>query len=253
VAGFGPHLKPSRLIQTSFHFDQVTQYNGYARNLENCFAVCYGPARRRRIMTFNVHRMLLGLAMLLALPIAAWGGCFEGQLWLVSNSGLEATFPVPTATPDATFTACHLSFFMMSPYDGAGYLPEVHNTVAGFLNSAHKVYDLAFSGLFNDVVGAVVGPTTPVVNDTATSDGTYGVYIEFTGTVLLHKNESVIITHDDGVSLMIDGELAPGFISGGTSAVAQWVQFMGTTGNHTIDLVYVNVLGTGLLSFGPKM
>jgi hypothetical protein len=205
-------------------------------------------------MTFNVHRVLLGLAMLLALPIAAWGGCFDGQLWLVPNSGLQATFPVPTATPDATFTTCHLALFMNAPYEGEPWLePEVHNTVARLLNSAHKVYDLTFSGLFNDVVGAVVGPTTPVVNSTAQSDGTYGVYIEFTGTVFLHNNEPVVIVHDDGVSLMIDGELVPGFITGTTAFVAQWAQFTGTTGNHTIDLVYTNVEGPGILGFGPKM
>jgi hypothetical protein len=205
-------------------------------------------------MTFNVHRVLLGLAMLVALPIAAWGGPFEGKLWLVPNAGLQATFPVPTATPDATFITWHISLFMNSPYCcGQPFQPDVHNTVAGFLNSAHQVRDLIFSGLFNDDVGAVVGPTTPVVNSTLQSTGTYGVYIEFTGTVFLHHSESVIIAHDDGVSLMIDGELLPGYSTGSGGTVAEGPNFTGTTGNHTIDLVYTNYQGPGFLGFGPKM
>jgi hypothetical protein len=207
-------------------------------------------------MGFNFRRVLLGLVMLLALPIAAWSGSdsFEGKLWLVSNSGLEATFPVPTATPDATFTACHLSLFMSAPFLGdSESQPNIHNTVAGFLNSANKVRDLTFSGLFNDVVGAVVGPTTPVVNSTPNSYGTYGAYIEFTGTVFLHHSESVVIAHDDGVSLMIDGVLLPGYITGQTGTVGQGETFTGTTGYHTIDLVYTNVQGPGFLGFGPKM
>jgi hypothetical protein len=66
-----------------------------------------------------------------------------------------------------------------------------------------------------------VGPTTLAVDSTATSYGTYGIYIEFIGTIHLHENEFMTIVHDDGVSLMIDGELVSGLLAGPTSAVAQ--------------------------------
>lgn len=202
----------------------------------------------------RVRQFLIGLSALLLVPSIAWCGQFSGTLWIVSSSGLAATFPVPSATPDATFTTAHLSFFMNAPSpNDIPYAPNLKNSVKGFLDSADGVADLTFSGLTNSVLDAVVGPATPVVNSSSSSYGTYGVYIELTGQVNLIKDEYITVTHDDGVSLMIDGSLVSGLTSSNTPAIAEVVQFTGTTGLHTIDLVYVNSVGLGLLSFSPQM
>jgi hypothetical protein len=138
-------------------------------------------------------------------------GTLRGKLWLVSNTNLNATRPMPKAAPDATFVTRHVSFEMSAPYAGSGTsLNNVNNTVESFLASAHPdaappVKDLAFSGLFNSFVGAVVDSNTPVVNSTSGSDGTYGTYMIFEGRIELANGQSIVIAHDNGVSLWIDG------------------------------------------------
>ena len=56
---------------------------------------------------------------------------------------------------------------MSAPHATTPGINNVDNTVEGFLASAHPwwvppVEDLAFSGLYNSAVGAVVDGTTPV-------------------------------------------------------------------------------------------
>ena len=181
---------------------------------------------------------------------------------MVSNTGgLIAKRPVPVAPPDVTFVTRHVSFAMTAPYPTGPaqiQINNVNNTVESFLASAHPdrvppVQDLAFSGLFNSVVGAVVDGNTPVVNSTAASNGTYGTYMTLEGTIPLTNGQEIAITHDDGVSLWIDGVKVSGFFDGGTTARAEWIIFTGLTGAHKIELIYANAGGPGVLSFSPKM
>ena len=182
----------------------------------------------------------------------------RGKLWLVSNAGLIAKRPVPEAAPDATFVTRHVSFAVTVPCCGATVFNNVNNTVERFLASAHPdseppVKDLAFSGLYNSVVGAVVDGNTPVGNSTAASYGTYGYYMRLEGTIQLTNGQVITITHDDGVSLWIDGAKVPGFFAGDTGARADTIVFTGLTGAHKIELLHVNRNGPGFLSFSPKM
>ena len=62
-----------------------------------------------------------------------------------------------------------------------------------------------------------------------------------------------MITHDDGVSLWIDGVRVPGFFDGGCTVALKAYIFTGLTGAHKIELIYVNACGPGFLSFSPKM
>ena len=147
----------------------------------------------------------------------------RGQLWLVSNTNLNATRPVPAAAPDATFVTRHVSFAVSAPCCGETGLSNANNTVEGFLASAHPwwvppVEDLVFSGLYNSVVGAVVDANTPVVNSTAASNGTYGTYMRLEGTIQLATGQNIVIAHDNGVALWIDGVRIPGF----TDRAASW-------------------------------
>ena len=114
--------------------------------------------------------------------------------------------------------------------------------------------DLAFSGLYNSVVGAVVDGNTPVVNSTAAvSIGTYGTYMTLEGTIQLTNGEYIYIAHDEGVSLWIDDVRIPGFSDGAGTVALQSYTFTGLTGAHKIELIFVNTGGAGFLSFSPKM
>jgi hypothetical protein len=182
----------------------------------------------------------------------------RGKLWLVSNTNLNATRPVPAAAPDATFVTRHVSFAMSAPFTGSTGLNNVNNSVEGFLSSLHPwwvppVEDLAFSGLYNSAVGAVVDANTQVVNSTTSSCGTYGTYMTLEGTIQLTNGQNVVIAHDNGASLWIDGVRAPGFSwRVGTVGFEAYV-FTGLTGAHRIELIYENDCGPGMLSFSPMM
>jgi hypothetical protein len=182
----------------------------------------------------------------------------RGQLWLVSNTNLIAKRPLPQAAPDATFVTRHVSFAETAPCCGATDLNNVNNTVEGFLGSAHpdripQVEDLAFSGLYNSVVGAVVDGNTPVVNSTSTSFGTYGFYMRLEGTIQLANGQNVTAGHDGGVSLWIDGVRMPGFSDAGGANGLEGFHFTGLTGAHKIELLYADDNGPSFLSFAPKM
>ena len=180
----------------------------------------------------------------------------RGKLWLVSNAGgLVAKRPVPEAAPDATFLTRHVSFGVSAPVIG-GSENNVDNTVESFLASAHpdrvpRVEDLAFSGSYNSAVGMAVDPSTPTVNSTAGGYGTYGTYMTLEGTIQLTNGQYIYITHDDGVSLWIDGVRIPNFSDHGDALEAY--TFTGLTGLHKIELIYVNYAGPGFLSFSPQM
>jgi hypothetical protein len=98
-----------------------------------------------------------------------------------------------------------------------------------------------------------VDGNTPVVNSTATSYGTYGYYMRLEGTIQLANGQLIMISHDSGVSLWIDGVRIPGFNDRGNVAAMENYTFTGLTGAHRIELLYVNQNGPGFLSFSPKM
>jgi hypothetical protein len=86
---------------------------------------------------------------------------------------------------------------------------------------------------------------------TALSNGVSGVLFDLTGTVMLKKGTTYSVTHDDGMTLYIDGNT---FLSapGPTSSESTSGMWMGNDGIHSFELVYGEccglpaVLGTSL-------
>lgn len=162
-------------------------------------------------------------------------GDISGALWVVSPSqAASATFPAPTVTPDATFSVNGIAFI-------GGSAPGVPDgahcyTIEKFLDGCNTTaFNLAFSGLPNpNLGGEAAGPNTGM------GDSKYGIMIEFNGTVYLTNGQQIQMIHDDGVSLMIDGNLVSGFTSGITNAYLQSVTWTGTTGTHNFTLLYAN-------------
>jgi hypothetical protein len=213
---------------------------------------------REHIMESVSGRVALSLIMLAALTGTSHAAGtrvtnFSGRLWLVSNQGgnLPASPPVPSATPDATFTTAHVAFYMQSP-SSFGNGPNINNSVGGFLNSANKVGRLTFSGLKNPIVNGVVSATTPVTNSTASSLGTYGVYLDLIGQVSLVNGQSIYLPHDDGLTVQIDGATIAGITASGGARMDS-LTFTGPTGVHKVEIFYVNLFGGGLLDFTSNM
>ena len=73
------------------------------------------------------------------------------------------------------------------------------------------------------------------------------------GTIQLTNGQRIYIAHDNGVSLRIDGVKIPGLNDNGPQVALDAYTFIGLTGTHTIQLIYVNTYGPGYLSFTPEM
>jgi hypothetical protein len=178
---------------------------------------------------------------------------FSGRLWLVSNEGgnLLAAPPVPSATPDATFTTTHVAFYMDAPYTNDN-APDINNSVAGFLDSANKVAHLTFSGLQNPVINGVVSAATPITDSTQTGTGTYGAFIDLIAKVELTNGQFIYLAHDDGLTVQIDGATVGGISASGGDRLES-LTFTGKTGTHKVEIFYVNLFGGGLLDFSSNM
>jgi hypothetical protein len=189
--------------------------------------------------------MLASFSLLVARPAVAQG-TFDSKLWVVSpEQAADVTFPAPSATPDATFSTNGIAYI-----GGGNGCYTIEKWVSGCETPA---YNLAFSGLPN-----------PNLRNKAAKAGTkmtgpgYGIIVEFIGTVQLTNGQPIYILHDDGVSLMIDGSLVSGYDPFTTVPVLESVTFTGTTGPHSVDLLYANSAGNpntsgAWLLFMPKL
>ncbi|HKM48916.1 MAG TPA: hypothetical protein VJX69_15090 [Terriglobales bacterium] len=199
---------------------------------------------KNRDVRLDLRKVFLVLAMAaisvaIVRPASATGR-IQGKVWVVSPTQAgDVVFPAPTSTPDATFST-----------NGITYIGQFINTtnpathcftITRFLGGCPTpVFKLVYSKLPNTYLGgAAAGPTT------AMGGTDYGVIIEFTGTVNLTNGQEITIFHDDGVSLMIDGIPVSGFGTGVNVPLLESVTFTGTTGPHSIDLLYGNVGGVG--------
>jgi hypothetical protein len=86
---------------------------------------------------------LFGFLLLGEFSGATQAQVLHGRLWLVSNTNLNATRPVPAAQPDATFVTRHVSFDMTAPAPACTVCTNVNNSVESFLASSHP------AGLFS--------------------------------------------------------------------------------------------------------
>lgn len=72
---------------------------------------------------------------------------------------------------------------------------------------------------------------------------------EFSGKAFVTKGETFTITHDDGVSLYIDGMALSGFTSGPTGSATETGTWTGKSGVYSLQLVYGECCGApGVLS-----
>ncbi|MGA8572751.1 MAG: hypothetical protein ACLP7A_05490 [Desulfobaccales bacterium] len=143
-----------------------------------------------------------------------------GSLW----SGTGATFGQDAILADVPTTTPNVTFDVNSPltFDESG-----NSTVAQWLSTG---------GAYN------VSGTAGALNTQMSTNDTTGTIIELTGVIAVTHGESFSITHDDGMSLYIDG-IDVLSSPGPTSATTTTGTYTGATGDYAFALVYCEVDG----------
>ncbi len=156
--------------------------------------------------------------------------------WLVTGTeapwlgGTQAVFPVPTTGLDATAVSGTVNWA----------LPAGSGTLLNFLQSDPTTNVTTCT---TATVGSVTYncATGVISTGTATTQSatTYGQILEITGTETFVSGTTYSITHDDGITVMLDGATiisSPGAQSGTVSTFT-------ASGVHTIDIVYGECCG----------
>ena len=83
---------------------------------------------------------------------------------------------------------------------------------------------------------------TPGTLDSPMDNGAQGTLLEFSGVVTVATGQTFTITHDDGVTLFIDGQDI-GLSSGPTAPVTSTETYTGPSGTFPFQLVYGECCG----------
>jgi len=163
-----------------------------------------------------MKRLLFVLAVLgvfAVVPVAAHANIVTGSLW--ENHGVDATVAnIPVTTPDVTFSVnSPLNFDSRAA--GSGY------TIGTWLGGGGATI----------LTGA--GKAGDTMNNT---------FYLFTGTVTVTNGESFTVTHDDGLTLIING-LTVVNVPGPTAPAVTTATYTGASGNVPFELVYSEVDG----------
>ncbi|HYP69123.1 MAG TPA: PEP-CTERM sorting domain-containing protein [Thiobacillaceae bacterium] len=162
---------------------------------------------------FNILSKAAFVAFTFGLALgSAQANVITGNLWHVADAVAGNAIPanVPGTTPDVVFD-------VNSPLNFT-----TPGTVSTFLNSG---------GAFN-IVENTAGTLASTLSDAITS-----TIIEFTGFVTVTTGQQFTVTHDDGLTLIIDG-VDLGFNAGPTPPVQSIATYNGPSGTFPFQLVY---------------
>ncbi len=190
-----------------------------------------------------LKKLLLCAVPVLFFATTAHADFVNGSVWFIPDTAPQASNPaadavagnIPATPPDVTFT-----------------LPSSINLNSNIALDFTLGSFLATGGA-NNIVVNTVGSLARDLNDNAT----YSTIFEFTGNVFLTTGETVTVSHDDGVTLTVDGAVAP-FYSGPTSQDTESATWVGGTGVFPTELIYAEccsapaVLETTNLNFVPE-
>ena len=163
---------------------------------------------------------LIGLMIATGANMAQATDSVNGSLWHVSEDHAKSAIPanIPAGAADVTFSVHNLFTFTTESSSA---------TVAAWLASSHA---------FNIHENTVNTLTSQM------DDGIKGTIVDFRGVVHLNHNQEFKVTHDDGVTLIINGvDLHLG--AGPTSAVDSEIKWTGATGTYSFELIYAECCG----------
>jgi hypothetical protein len=172
----------------------------------------------------NYKLLTIGAVAAAALLTTAQANTISGSLWLVpeatSQNAVLASLTGLSANGDISFTlssgALTFSQGALSPYTETAWLT---------------------SGGAGSIVEHTAG-TLANIMDNSPTPGTQGTLMRLTGTISVTHNEVFTLTHDDGVTLIVNGQTLAGFTSGPTSPSTQTGTYTGAAGDVAFTLIY---------------
>jgi hypothetical protein len=155
--------------------------------------------------------------------VAVQANVISGRLWHVPELTALNAVPgnVPGTTPDVTFDVNSPMNFNATSATVANWLASssafnINENTAGTLAS-----------LMDNGLGPVLGT---------------GTIVDFTGFVTVTTGMTFTVTHDDGLTLIIDG-VNLGFSPGPTPPVTDTITYLGPSGTFAFELVYGECCG----------
>ncbi len=167
----------------------------------------------QRLLRFTA---IVGLVLFGSLTASA--NIITGELWHVPNSVSMDAIPanVPATPADVTFS-------VNSPFNFFGTSVTVGTWLAN-------------GGAFG------ISENTPGTLASLMSDGTTSTLLNFTGFVTVTNGQTFTVTHDDGLTLIIGGNLVIDE-PGPTSPVTDTHTYTGPSGTFAFQLVYGECCG----------
>jgi hypothetical protein len=171
-----------------------------------------------------MKKAIATLAMALAWAGAgpAQANTVSGNLWHVPEATAQNAVPanIPAAIPDVVFD-------IDSPLNFGTVDLGRNSTVGAWLGNAGASH---------------IVENTPGTLDSPMDNGAQGTLLEFSGVVTVATGQTFTITHDDGVTLFIDGQDI-GLSSGPTAPVTSTETYTGPSGTFPFQLVYGECCG----------
>jgi PEP-CTERM motif len=188
----------------------------------------------------TMRKLLLGTA----LSIFALGGVsgsanatplITGQLWEVTNAAANNATQAEVAAQGAaqvTFQASGVEFSSYGNPTNTGN-PGLDYTIGSFLNSL---------GSASSIVVTAAGTTAGVSLTDSLNKGGGGVLIDLTGSAFFTNGDSFTVTHDDGVTFLVNG-LTVLSAPGPTAPTTDTFTYTGSTGTQSFDFAYGECCG----------
>jgi hypothetical protein len=161
---------------------------------------------------------LLGLALVVVAGTAHAVSIATGELWHVPEATSQNAIPanVPGTTADVTFS-------VNTPFNFSGTSVSVGTWLAS---------SLAF-GIIENTTGTLAS---------LMDNGAQGTLVRFAGLVSVINGQTFTVTHDDGLTLIING-VNLGFNPGPTAPTTTTETYTGASGNFPFTLVYGECCG----------
>ena len=162
---------------------------------------------------FRVAAYAAAVVAMSASTRTAWADTISGSIWENDPTGAaDATVAnVPLSTPDVTF-------------------------------SVNSPFTFASGGLYTIGEFLTSGGASVLTGASELGNGLDNTLFDFKGTVSVTNGQTFTVTHDDGLTLTIDGLLVIDQ-PGPTPPITQTFTYTGATGNLPFELVYGECCG----------
>jgi hypothetical protein len=162
--------------------------------------------------------LLAAITVACFVTVGAHADTISGQLWHVPEATTLNAIPanVPGTTPDVTFD-------VLSPMN--------------FFGTGVSVGTWLGNGSAFNIAENTAGTLASLMDN-----GTVGTMLRFSGFVTVANGQTFTVTHDDGLTLIING-INLGLNPGPTAPITSTATYTGPSGTFAFDLVYAECCG----------